>query len=91
MTLKEKFKERLYNQSHDDSECLRIKFENIDKVIDSQENIADEFAIEFAEWCDDNYFRMGNTSIWSDSTDWEDNIKITTKELLEIYKKEKGL
>jgi plasmid maintenance system antidote protein VapI len=50
MTLKEKFKERLYNQSHDDSECLRIKFENIDKVIDSQEKIADEFAIEFAEW-----------------------------------------
>lgn len=50
MTLKEKFKERLYNQSHDDSECLRIKFENIDKVIDSQEKIADEFAIGFAEW-----------------------------------------
>lgn len=52
---------------------------------------AHEFAIEFAEWCDDNYFRMGNTSIWSDSTDWEDNIKITTKELLEIFKEEKGL
>lgn len=51
MTLKEKFKERLYNQSHDDSECLRIRFENIDKVIDSQERIAEEFAIGFAEWC----------------------------------------
>jgi hypothetical protein len=50
MTLREKFKERLYNQSHDDSECLRIKFENIDKVIDSQEVIADEFAIGFGEW-----------------------------------------
>jgi hypothetical protein len=61
-----------------------------DKV-EKCEQIADEFAIEFAEWCDDNYFRMGNTSIWSDSTDWEDNIKITTKELLEIYKKEKEL
>jgi hypothetical protein len=55
------------------------------------EKQADEYAIEFAEWCDNNYFRMGNTSIWSDSTDWEDNIKITTKELLEIFKKEKGL
>ena len=50
MTLKEKFKERLYNQSHDDSECLRIKFENIDKVIDSQEKLADEFAIGFLKW-----------------------------------------
>lgn len=51
----------------------------------------DEFAIEFAEWCDDDYFRMGNTNIWSHTTDWEDNLKFTTKELLEIFKKEKGL
>ena len=77
MTLKDKFKERLYNQSHDDSECLRIKFENIDKVINSQEQIADEFAIGFAEWFDDLD---------------EDYCKnYTIKELLEIYKKEKGL
>jgi hypothetical protein len=55
------------------------------------EQIVDEFAIEFAEWCDDNYFRMGGDSIWSDSTDWENNIKITTKELLEIYKREKRI
>ena len=75
MTLKEKFKERLYNQSHDDSECLRIRFENIDKVIDSQEKIAEEFAIGFAEWyLDENHI------IYNDG-----------KELLEIYKKEKDL
>lgn len=55
------------------------------------EKIADEFAISFAEWVDDNYFRMGRTNLWSESTDWENNIKITTKELLEIFKKEKGL
>jgi hypothetical protein len=79
MTLKEKFKERLYNQSHDDSECLRIKFENIDKVIDSQEKIADEFAIGFAEWVRVCKLKQRPYNF--------DNIK----ELLEIYKKEKGL
>ena len=77
MTLKEKFKERLYNQSHDDSECLRIKFENIDKVIDSQEKIAEDFAVGFAEWLNFNF-----------KLDFSDK---AFKELLEIYKKEKGL
>lgn len=48
--------------------------------------IADEFAIGFAEWCDDNYFRMGNTSFWAESMDWDNDNKFTTKELLEIYK-----
>ena len=81
MTLKEKFKERLYNQSHDDSECLRIRFENIDKVIDSQEKIADEFAIDFAEW----YFKK------AEKYDSYLKLKKDSKELLEIYKKEKGL
>jgi hypothetical protein len=79
MTLKEKFKERLYNQSHDDSECLRIKFENIDKVIDSQEQITDEFAIGFADW-------IRVCKLKGRPYDFE-NIK----ELLTIYKEEKDL
>ena len=86
MTLKEKFKERLYNQSHDDSECLRIKFENIDKFIDSQEVTADEFAIEFAEWLGTNNYKKysnGWANIFTKAT--------SEKELLEIYKKEEGL
>jgi hypothetical protein len=70
----------------------KIKDVEIGKgMSDRLEQIADEFAIEFAEWCDDNYFRMGNANVWSDSTDWEDNVKYTTQELLEIFKKEKGL
>jgi hypothetical protein len=79
MTLKEKFTEILYKQSHDDSECLRIRFEKIDKVIDSQEQIADEFAIGFAEWL---------VIIYNEDIIYDE---YTTKELLEIYKKEKGL
>ena len=46
----------------------------------------EDFAIGFAEWCDDNYFRMGNTSFWAESMDWDNDNKFTTKELLEIYK-----
>jgi hypothetical protein len=49
------------------------------------------YMTEFTEWCDNDYFRMGTTNIWSHTTDWEDNLKFTTKELLEIFKKEKGL
>jgi hypothetical protein len=89
MTLKEKFKERLYNQSHDDSECLRIRFENIDKVIDSQEKIADEFAIGFADWVNGeaeylDYNEKGTVYLYKHN-------RYRTSELLEIYKKEQGL
>ena len=62
--------------------------ENYMRLKKGYKSSKDEFAIAFAEWADDNYFRMGNTSIWSDSTNWDDNIKITTKELLEEFKKE---
>ena len=41
------------------------------------EKIADEFAIGFAEWLNVNSYKYPT--------------KTTTKELLEIYKKEKGL
>jgi hypothetical protein len=75
MTLKEKFKKTLSK----------------DFTINQLEQIAEDFAIGFAEWCDDNYFRMGNTSFWAESMDWDNDNKFTTKELLEIYKKEKGL
>jgi hypothetical protein len=79
MTLREKFTEILYKQSQDDSECLRIRFENIDKVIDSQKDIADEFAIGFANW-------IRVCKLKGRPYDFE-NIK----ELLIIYKEEKEL
>ena len=49
------------------------------------EKIADEFAIEFAEWLRNNWYDTGEK--WHREPD-ED---YTSKELLEIYKKEKGL
>lgn len=47
----------------------------------------DEFAIDFAEWCDENYFRIGTTSFWAESLFDEKAIAYKTEELLEIYKK----
>lgn len=49
--------------------------ESFDKIV----KIAEEFAIEFSEWLVNNYY-----------TNPKFEYK-TTKELLEIYKKEKGL
>jgi hypothetical protein len=80
MTLTEKFENIIFNY-------IRKQYER-ERIATLLRVDAEEFAIDFTEWCDDNYFRMGNTNIWSDSTDWEDNIKFTTKELLEIFKEE---
>jgi hypothetical protein len=44
------------------------------------EKIADEFAIGFAEWANENYFNLNSY-----------DKKITLQKALEIYKKEKEL
>lgn len=48
--------------------------------IQNAETIADDYAIDFVKWVDINYFKH-NT--FTETT--------STKELLEIFKKEKGL
>jgi hypothetical protein len=71
MTLKDKFGE-LYVDNTLAEEC---------------EKIADEFAIEFAEWIaltDYRHYSNGWSKVWEKGTK-------TSKELLEIYKKQKGL
>ena len=65
MTLKEKFKQWL-----DTDPRLQIREVQL-------EVIADDFAIEFAEWRLTTFIKNVD--------------EYTTKELLEIYKKEKGL
>lgn len=63
MTLKEKFTEEIFNSSY--------QILHPSKFV----KIADEFAIEFAHWCE-----------WQDGKAFK-----TFEELLEIFKKEKGL
>ena len=59
---------------------LTIMDETIDDIGKNLEYVADEFAIGFAEWCieRDEYYPVKAG-------------RITIEELLEIYKKEKGL
>lgn len=90
MTLKEKFK--IINctdcdMPYCDIRCTILAPSELDKL----EQIADEFAIGFADWCCSKYTKLH--SVWCpifgdqrDKNNWK-----TTKELLEIYKKEKGL
>ena len=51
---------------------------SFEEVHNSLEKLTDDFAIEFAEWRNSLYV----------ATDYKN---LSTKELLEIYKKEKGL
>ena len=77
MTLKEKLKDRMYyNHNHLE-------------VAEECEQIADDYAIEFAQWINSVSYRSfdGNWYL----TQIDEDIKKTTEELLEIFKKEKGL
>lgn len=85
MTLKDKFENTIFN--YIDSEWDRRD------VSSDLEFDAEEFAIGFAEWCRDSAVRETPYST-EFTNDWElrsEQKIVTTKELLEIYKKEKGL
>jgi len=73
MTLKEKFEQYAYYS--DGNYSMNVQYQKEDNAIEI-EQIADEFAIGFAEWL--TYNR-------------ENNYTKSIKELLEIYKKEKEL
>lgn len=82
MTLKEKFNDLVPKEFGGMQEPL----------LTDCEKIADDYAIEFIYWCyDSKYFRVKDTFFWVKSLDWVEEDKITTKELLEIFKKQKGL
>jgi len=94
MTLKEKFENVLHDWIDKDY--------NKKHVANELEIDADKFAIEFADWKDDNFLvYKDKTHYAKTSSQYFDVTKYigkekptkyyTTKELLEIYKKEKGL
>ena len=71
-------------------------------VADKCEEIADDYAIEFVEWKDHNFLMYRDRSYYATtSSDYFDRTKYIAKEkptkyytineLLEIFKKEKGL
>jgi len=78
MTLKEKFRQNLAGH---------LSNEKTEVDANIAEKIADDYAIEFAEWIDElGYVKL--TDLW---ISLEDESGKTAKELLEIFKKEKGL
>jgi hypothetical protein len=80
MTLRDKFQQWFINDVEEHYEGT------VEEVAIEHEKVADEFAIGFAFYLSDNY-----TSRTLDTWDDAVGIRFTTKELLEIYKKEKGL
>ena len=81
MTLKEKFENTMISFLID---------RNQDKsMLDHFEKLTEEFAIEFAQWINRVSYRSfdGNWYL----TQIDEDIKKTTEELLELFKKEKGL
>lgn len=79
MTLKSKFL-KLYHK-------FAISDEWEGSLEDDAVKIADDYAIEFAEWKDKFIDEVAD---WKQDGVYLKN-RYTTKELLEIYKKEKGL
>lgn len=77
MTLKEKFEKALINN---------WLYDNAIKC----EKIADDYAIEFGNWLDNNQYKRLIDGRWI-STIVNSNKSFTSKKLLEIFKKEKGL
>ena len=57
------------------------------------EKIADDYAIEFAEWIDDFYYQhdVQKNKYARSRQDFIDGEVFRIKQLLEIFKKEKGL
>lgn len=79
MTLKERFKQWL-----DTNPRLQIREVQL-------EVIADEYAIAFTDWCENNYFASSVKGVWFNHNDFDSANRYTTEELLKIYKNEKGL
>jgi hypothetical protein len=90
MKLKEKFKQWL-----DTNPRLQIREEQL-------EVISDDYAIEFAEWKDDNFLMYGDKTYYSKTSSLyfdvmkhvgreKPTIYYVLEELLEMFKKEKGL
>jgi hypothetical protein len=79
MTLKEKFKQCKNKRN---TYFIVPIIEDVEQL----EVIADDYAIEFYKWMIDNIHIFHELSIWN-----KEYKKYSEKEILEIFKKEKGL
>ena len=84
MTLRERFQQWFINDEDEHYEGM------VETVAIEHEKIASEFAIGFADWLDTlkPYQRV---SFWSKNGEYKGKFDMDNEQLLEIYKKEKGL
>ncbi len=89
MTLKEKIIDQVQEMPLEVSPTMR-DIDNYNLSINNLEKIADEFAIGFAEW-KDKLRPSQMVSFWSKNGEFKGKFDMDNEQLLEIYKKEKGL
>ncbi len=87
MTLKEKFKPFTYFSEGNNS--MERQYQREDNAIGC-EKIADDYAIEFAEWLD-TLKPNQRVSFWSKNGEYKGKFDMDNEQLLEIFKKQKGL
>ena len=81
MTLKDKFEQWFINDEEDEH------YEGmVEQVAIAHEKIADEYAIEFTDWCENTYYPSSVKGTWFDHFDFDNATKFSTKQLLQIYK-----
>jgi hypothetical protein len=84
MTLKEQFKEIIFNYDYTPNTMTQSS--------NQCEKAADEFTIGFAEWCIKKRIDFFDSTEIGETYTIDGNVsKYKMNELLEIYKKEKGL
>ena len=86
MTLKEKFDnvEIMF-----ENQIGSLKYDELSEASNQCEKIADDFAIGFADWCKEEY-ELEDTSFHNKWRDVNGEYR-ETKEILKMYKIEKGL
>ena len=90
MTLKEKFLQQKVSVLFTENSIPTKVHANMDlRSTEDLEQIAEEFAIGFGQWLVSNCYSEDDIYWWLIKTNGD--VRKSTKELLEIYKKEKGL
>jgi hypothetical protein len=60
-------------------------------MLDHFQKIADDYAIEFYNFMEDNYYQVADGFVKDLNIDESKRVTITTEKALEIFKKEKAL
>ena len=83
MTLKDEFEMTMIS--------FLIEKKQDETMLDHFQKIADDYAIEFYNFMEDNYYQVADGFVKDLNIDESKRVTITTEKALEIFKKEKGL